>query len=159
MLSSAEICLSALRTKMRLCPFTYKQLSSLTVLDKFWFFLRTLWSSWRALTHLTRSFSLSVNMSCVSDSPGGVIWDAVTCKEWNKTHTIISTQKRRDARSEDCVTWFFYSGKTPSYKRHSNLRSYNIELTLKMHFNSFLLACITSAASTLLTENSSSLRR
>ena len=26
-----------------------------------------------------------------------------------------------------------------------------------MHFNSFLLACITSAASTLLTENSSSL--
>ena len=31
------------------------------------------------------------------------------------------------------------------------------ELTLKMQFNSFLLACITSDCSTLLTENSSSL--
>ena len=61
----------------------------LTILDNSWFFLRTLCSSCRALTHLTRSFSLSVSISCVSDSPGGFIWDAVTCGTKKAFFTVL----------------------------------------------------------------------
>lgn len=67
---------------------TWEKLLQLTVLDMAWFFFRTLCSSCRALTHLTRSFSLSVNISCVRDSPGGVIWDAVICNERSGYHTL-----------------------------------------------------------------------
>ena len=44
-----------------------------TVLEVSLFSLRALCNCCRAFTHLTLSFSLSVNISCVRDSPGGFI--------------------------------------------------------------------------------------
>ena len=126
----------------------------LTVLYKLLFFFKALWSSCKALNHRTRSVSLSVSINCVSDSPGGVIWDAVTCHRQHTSHISACTYK------ENCRTCLiFYSKKQETRNKMQLFKHCDKieELTLKMHFNSFLLACITSACSTLLTENSPSL--
>ena len=86
----------------------------LTVLYKLLFFFRALWSSWRALTHRTRSLSLSVSISCVSDSPGGVICDAVTC---HRQHTSRIRACTYTENRPTCL--LFYSKKQ---KTRNNLR-------------------------------------
>ena len=78
----------------------------LTLLYKLLFFFKALWSSCRALTHRTRSVSLSVSISCVRDSPGGVIWDAVTCHRQHTSDIRACTYKEN---RRTCL--IFYSKK------------------------------------------------
>lgn len=128
----------------------------LTLLYKLLFFFKALWSSCRALTHRTRSVSLSVSISCVRDSPGGVIWDAVTCHRQHTSDIRACTYKEN---RRTCLIFYSKKQETRNNVRLSKNCDKIEELTLKMQFNSFLLACITSDCSTLLTENSSSLTK